>query len=241
MPEEINRVLISDIATFHFAPTYNCKRNLLREGILSSQIFLIGHPIVDLIKHFRNRIANSNILRKLENKHKGYALATVHRRENITNKEKISDILIALDYLAQKIPITFPCHPHTELQIIEFELKNYLKNIKVIQPVGYLDSLSLIKHARFVLTDSGGIQQEVVLLVSPCITLREVTEWIETVKAGVNFLAGHRSNCIIETVQHIEKDYKNIMQRFDSMQDLFGKIGVSRRIIHTIEKNVDNN
>ena len=138
MPEEINRVLISDIANFHFAPTYNCKRNLLREGILSSQIFLIGHPIVDLIKHLRNRIAIIIYLRKLENKHKGYALATIHRRENITNKEKISDILVALDYLAQKIPITFPCHPHTELQIIEFELKNYLKNLKVIQPVGYL-------------------------------------------------------------------------------------------------------
>ena len=91
--------------------------------ILSSQIFLIGHPIIDLIKPFRNRIANSNILRKLENKHKDYALTTVHRRENITNKEKISDILIALDYLAQKIPIMFPCYPHTELQIIEFELK----------------------------------------------------------------------------------------------------------------------
>jgi UDP-N-acetylglucosamine 2-epimerase len=236
MPEEINRVLISDIANLHFAPTYNCKRNLVREGILSSQIFLIGHPIVDLIKHFRNRIANSDTLGKLENKNKGYVLATVHRRENITNKEKISEILIALDHLAQKIPVTFPCHPHTELQINEFKLKNYLKNLKIIQPVGYFDSLSLIKHARFVLTDSGGIQQEAALLDTPCITLREVTEWIETVKAGVNFLAGYRSTRIIEKVQYIEKYYNNIVRRFDSIQDLFGEIGVSRRVIHTIEK-----
>jgi UDP-N-acetylglucosamine 2-epimerase (non-hydrolysing) len=236
MPEEINRVIISDISNFHFAPTYNCKRNLIREGILSSQIFLIGHPIVDLIKHLRNRIVNNNSLRKLKNKRNGYALATIHRRENINNKKKISDILVALDHLSQKIPIIFPCHPHTELQIIEFELKNYLKNLKVIQPVAYLDSLSLIKNARYVLTDSGGIQQEAALLGTPCITLREVTEWVETVKMGVNFLAGHKSSRIIETVQHIEKDYGNIIQRFNSTQNLFGKVGVSRRIIRVIEK-----
>jgi UDP-N-acetylglucosamine 2-epimerase len=77
---------------------------------------------------------------------------------------KISELLIASDHLAQKIPVIFPCHPHTELQIIEFVLKNYLKNLKVIQPLGYLDLLSLIKHARFVLTDSGGIQQEAALV-----------------------------------------------------------------------------
>jgi UDP-N-acetylglucosamine 2-epimerase (non-hydrolysing) len=234
MPEEINRVLISDIANLHFAPTFNCKRNLLREGIVS-QIFLTGHPIVDLMGQIKDRILN-NDLKKLGADHKSYALVTFHRRENIANKQKINDILVALDHLAQIIPVIFPCHPHTELQIIEFAYKSYLKDLKVIQPVGYLDSLSLIKHAKFVLTDSGGIQQEAALLGTPCITLREVTEWVETVNVGVNFLTGHRSSRIIKTVQHIERDYENIVQRFNSVGNLFGKIGVSRRIIHAIEK-----
>jgi UDP-N-acetylglucosamine 2-epimerase (non-hydrolysing) len=235
MPEEINRVLISDVANLHFAPTYNCKKNLLREGIIPSQIFLTGHPIVDLMKQIRDRISNKS-LKKFGINHKRYALVTFHRRENIANKQKISDILVALDHLAQIIPVIFPCHPHTELQISEFDLKNYLKNLEMIEPVGYLDSLSLIKHARFVLTDSGGIQQEAALLGTPCITLREVTEWVETTNAGLNFLAGHRTNRIIDTVQHIEKDYENIVQRFNSAQNLFGKSGVSRRIIRAIEK-----
>jgi UDP-N-acetylglucosamine 2-epimerase (non-hydrolysing) len=239
MPEEINRVLISDVANLHFAPTHNCKKNLLREGIIPSQIFLTGHPIVDLMKQIRDRISNNN-LKKLRVNHKSYALVTFHRRENITNKLKISDILVALDHLAQMIPVIFPCHPHTELQIIEFAFKNYLKNLEVIQPVGYLDSLSLIKHARFVLTDSGGIQQEAALLGTPCVTLREMTEWIETVNAGLNFLVGHSSSRIIETVQHIEKDYDDIVQRFNSARNLFGKIGVSKRTIHAIEKNYNH-
>ena len=235
MSEEINRMLISDVTNLHFAPTSNCKKNLLREGITDSDIFLTGHPIVDLMKHIRDRILNNN-LKKFRVNHKSYALVTFHRRENITVKQKISNILVALDHLAQIIPIIFPCHPHTELQIKEFALKKYLKNLEMIQPVGYLDSLSLIKYARFVLTDSGGIQQEAALLGTPCITLREVTEWVETVNTGLNFLAGHRTSRIIETVQHIENDYGNIVKRFNSAQNLFGKIGASKRIIHAIEK-----
>ena len=165
MPEEINRMLISDVASLHFAPTSTCIKNLLREGVISSQIFLTGHPIVDLIEQIRNRIpennkANDHKLGKLKNKDQEYTLVTVHRRENIENRERISEILAPLDRLSQKMLVIFPCHPHTELQIDRFNLKNYLKNLNVIQPIGYLESLSLIKHARFALTDSGGIQQE---------------------------------------------------------------------------------
>lgn len=233
MPEEINRTLISHVAHLHFAPTHNCKKNLLREGISPSRIFLTGHPIVDLIHSMANRISKTS-LDSLSNKE--YILATVHRRENISKREKISDILTAFDQLSKKIPLVFPCHPHTKRQIAKFSLTKYLRNLKVIEPVDYIQSLSLIKHARLVVTDSGGIQQEAAILGSPCITLREVTEWVETVNLRVNFLTGYRLGRIMSTVKNVEKDYDNIIHRFKSTHALFGKPGASKRIINIIDK-----
>jgi UDP-N-acetylglucosamine 2-epimerase (non-hydrolysing) len=237
MSEEINRVLISDISNLHFTPTYNCTKNLLREGITRSQIFLTGHPLVDLIELVKNRkIANNNI-EKLKVMDKGYALATIHRRENIENLGRISNIISALKQLSQNLPIVFPCHPHTQQQITEFGLSTTSKKLKLIQPVSYFESLNLIKHAKIVLTDSGGIQQESAILGAPCVTLREATEWVETVKSRVNFLAGFESQRIIQITRHIERNYEDILQRFIATKDIFGKIGASRRIIDAIEKN----
>lgn len=235
MPEEINRVLISDVADLNFAATDNCMKNLLREGIPSSRVFLTGHPIVDLIHEIRNKISESH-LDGVEFTHKGYALLTLHRRENVTNEGRIREILIACDRLSRNVSLIFPCHPHTRRQIKKFALKNQLRNIKLIEPVSYVQSLNLIKNARFVLTDSGGIQQEAPLLGTPCITLRDVTEWVETVNAGVNFLAGARTEVIIDTVQHLERNYDDIIKRLKLTRDLFGKVGASKRITDTIEK-----
>lgn len=232
MAEEINRTLISDVTDLHFSPTDTCVANLIREGIDHSQIFLTGHPIIDLIHNIRDRIPN-NSFNGLETKE--YALVTLHRRENIDNKDKIRSILVALHHLSQKIPLIFPCHPHTARQITRFALKNYLRNVDVIQPVSYLQSLGLIKRARYVLTDSGGIQQEAAILGTPCITLREVTEWVETVNLGLNFLAGNRSERIIEAVNLLERNYNNVLRRFNLRQNLFGEVGVSKRIMAAIE------
>lgn len=236
MSEEINRVLISDVANLHFAPTPNCMKNLLREGISSTQIFLTGHPLVDLIEHVRERITNDTI-EKLKVKDKDYVLATIHRRENIENRKRIGNILFALKQLSLNIPIVFPCHPHTQEQISKFRLDKNLKTLELISPVGYFESLNLIKHARLVLTDSGGIQQEAAILGTPCLTFREATEWVETVKSGVNFLAGYESQSIIRIAQYVERNYDNILQRFISTHDIFGKIGASRRILDIVEKN----
>lgn len=230
MPEEINRVLISDIADYHFAPTKNCVDNLLREGIQRSQIFLTGHPIVDLINQIRGKIPNNNLVKD------SYALVTIHRRENITDKKRIINLLNALTNLSQRIRLIFPCHPHTESQIRKYHLSNYLRKLNVIRPVGYLDSLGFIKHSKFVLTDSGGIQQEAAILHTPCITLRDETEWIETTEAGVNFLAGNSTGKILEVAERIEKRYNHIIKVLNRRQNLFGTIGVSKRILRTIEK-----
>jgi UDP-N-acetylglucosamine 2-epimerase (non-hydrolysing) len=213
MPEEINRVLISDVADLNFAATENCMRNLLGEGIPSSRLFLTGHPIVDLMHEIRNKIPNNNSLDGFAFQEKAYALVTVHRRENVTNKITITNLLNALDNLSHAIPLIFPCHPHTRRQIQKFGLENYLTNVKVIEPVGFLQSLGLIKHARFVLTDSGGI----------------------------NFLAGQKREVILEKVQYLEKYYDDVMQRFKVARNLFGGLGVSKGILKIMEERIDSN
>jgi UDP-N-acetylglucosamine 2-epimerase (non-hydrolysing) len=238
MTEEINRVLISDVADLDFVATENCRRNLLREGIPSSRIFLTGHPIVDLIHEISKKIPKNSSLDGFTIQDKAYALVTIHRRENVSNKGTITNLLRGLDKLSQKIPLIFPCHPHTKRQIKKFGLKNYLTNLKVIEPVGFLQSLGLIWQARFVLTDSGGIQQEAAILGTPCITLRNVTEWVETVEAGINFLAGQNRETIIDRVQYIEKYYEDVMQRFKVAGSLFGEVGVSKKILKIMEKKI---
>ena len=137
MSEEINRVLISDIASLHFAPTKNCVKNLLKEGIDSSEIFLSGHPIVDLIRRMPRKIHD-----KTDIVNGSYALVTIHRRENITNIQRISNILHAVSNLSETIQVVFPCHPHTKSQIIKYKLGDYLRNLIVTEPVGYFNSLS---------------------------------------------------------------------------------------------------
>ena len=241
MSEEINRVLISDIAYMHFASTANCVKNLVREGINFNQIFLTGHPIVDLIDQLRaltrsNGDNYNHLEKKLGISHKRFVLMTIHRRETISNRERIKDILSACSHLARSVRVVFPCHPHTRSQISKFSLEDYLRNIKVIQPIGYADSLSLVKNARLVLTDSGGIQQEAALLSTPCITVREVTEWVETVNAGINFLSGYNSGQILETVGYLETNYDDIVKKFKLARKIFGRTGVSNKIIRIIEK-----
>jgi UDP-N-acetylglucosamine 2-epimerase (non-hydrolysing) len=235
MPEEINRVLISDIATLNFAPTSNCLVNLQKEGIKSEQIFLTGHPLVDLLNDVSNKITTS-VLEEIGIKKKKFYLVTIHRRENIESNKKLSEILKALDSISNEIPIIFPCHPHTKLQISKFGLENYLKKIQIIKTVGYFESLSLIHNSRIVLTDSGGIQQEAAILRTPCITLRSITEWNETIEKGINFLTNHQTVDIIKTIGLVEKNYLSILNKFELAKDLFGYPNVSSRIIETIEK-----
>src|SRR3989442_13573693 len=202
MPEEINRVLISDLSELNFAPTKNCVDNLMREGISSARIFIAGPSLVDLLHKIKNKTRVNN------SKKRPYILITIHRRENVDNSEILNEILSAINRLSHDISFIFPCHPHTKKKISKFKLDQLLANVTVIKPVSYFESLRLIKNAKFVMTDSGGIQQKPALLNTPCITLRPVTEWIETVEAKVNFLAGQRAVDIIRTVHLLEAKYE---------------------------------
>jgi len=238
MPEEINRVVITDLSTLHFAPTKTCVQNLLREGISKKRIYLTGHPLVDLLHEVKSKI-NQRFITKFDLKPKEYYFVTLHRAENVDSKIRLKEILTAFSELVKFMPIIFPIHPRTSKSIRKFRLEKYLKGIIITEPLKYLETLSLIKYAKLVLTDSGGVQQEATLLGTPCVTLRGSTEWIETVNYGVNFLAKSQEK-IISTCKWIEDKYDEIISKFSSMHDIFGKPYVSKRIVDIIVEQLNN-
>ena len=229
MPEEINRILISDIATLHFAPTSLCLKNLLREGIASKNIYLVGHPLIDLIYELRDHIDDSDVLKKLSLEKGKFYLCTVHRQENTDYPKALAGILRALHTIAQSHPVVLPLHPRTRNRIESFSFEKLLEGILVIDPLRYIDMLNLIKNASLILTDSGGIQQEAAILGTYCVTLRTTTEWSETVMAGINFIVGNDPLDIIKTVRRIERGTPR-----HKVKDIFGKPGATRKIINIL-------
>lgn len=185
MPEEINRVVADHVSEYLFAPTQSAVKNLKKEG-LEDRIFLTGDIMVDaLYDNLSKAKARKELLQQIGTDTDKYYLLTLHRPYNVDDKDIIKLILMELSQL--DMPIIFPVHPRTK-NIIKNNLINIEKNIMLIEPVGYLDFLSLEHNAHKIITDSGGIQKEAYLLGKPCITLRTETEWVETVAAGWNLL-----------------------------------------------------
>ncbi len=183
MPEEINRVLIDSCSEILLAPTETAALNLVFEGIPRKKIRIVGNTISD--------VCNENIGLAPECKETGFCLLTVHRPENTDSKEKLERLLLILEKVP--IKIIFPAHPRFIAKAEELGLLDKFRscrNLELKEPAGYLEFLSLLKGARFVLTDSGGVQEEALMLGTPCLTLRRNTERPETVKAGGNLLVG---------------------------------------------------
>ena len=202
MPEEINRIVVDHLSDLLFCPTQTAVENLEKEGITKG-IYLVGDIMFDALIHF-SKISEkkSKILEKLNLKSKNYYLATVHRAENTDNYERLKNILTAFSKLDKVV--VFPVHPRTKKMIEYFGLNNLLDGILVIEPVGYLDMIKLEKNAKAILTDSGGVQKEAFWLKVPCITLRDETEWLETVKYGWNKIAGSDVESIKNAIKNIE-------------------------------------
>jgi len=213
MPEEINRILTDHISDYLFAPTQISKENLLNEGIDKSKIFVIGNTIVDAtLKNISIAVKKSKILSRLNVLKDNYFLLTLHRMENVDIKERLKEIISSIKELCKKYLVVFPAHPRTTKMINEFNLtKNVkkIKNLRVIDPVGYLDFLKLEANARLVLTDSGGIQEETCILNVPCVTLRENTERPETITVGSNVIVGLKQKTIIDGVHKMLKKKRN--------------------------------
>lgn len=210
MPEEINRTVTDSISDMHFTTCKDANDNLKNEGIPKEKIFLVGNVMIDTLKHFLKKSLELEAYKNHGLNKKEYSLLTMHRPSNVDNKETLEKVLKSIEIISKDIKIIFPVHPRTKDQINFFNLNKYFsERFKLIEPIGYLESLNLMSNSKFVLTDSGGIQEETTFLGIPCLTLRENTERPITIKQGTNCLVGSDTDKIIcQTKKILNDDYK---------------------------------
>jgi len=198
MPEEINRVVADQLSHLLLCPSQVAVNNLAVEGITKG-VSITGDVMADALQFAATKASvHSDILARLGLQPQGYLLTTVHRAENTDNNQRLNNILSA--FAALNEPVVFPAHPRTRKFLQETGYQPP-ENVKLIDPVGYFDVIALEKSARLLLTDSGGMQKEAYWLKVPCVTLRDETEWIETVELGWNILTGADRDRIVETVR----------------------------------------
>lgn len=210
MPEEINRVVTDHVSSLLFCPTETALKNLKQEGITKG-VHNIGDVMYDSMLYYKRKLVNSKlILDLLELESRKFILATVHRAENTNSPERLKNIFQAFDVISKDLPLVVALHPRTLKYLKEYEIK-VKQNIKLLKPLSYLQMIALEWSARLILTDSGGVQKEAFFAKTPCITLREETEWVETVNCGANVLAGAVIEKIIASYETFKtKDIKNL-------------------------------
>lgn len=199
MPEEINRIVTDHLANLLLCPSLTAVNHLASEGV-SSGVHEIGDVMLDVLNWAKEKEASarSGLLERLRCREKEYLLVTIHRSENTDHPERLSRILSALNAL--KEPVIFPIHPRARKAIAKLEL-SLEPHVRLLDPLGYLEMVALTNSARLVLTDSGGLQKEAYWLGVPCLTLRDETEWVETVAAGWNILVGAEPERIVNSVR----------------------------------------
>lgn len=224
MPEEINRVLTDNISDVLFCPTDSAMNNLKHEGIDGNitRVVKNGDVMLDAALFFSS--FTKSISFDLPNT---YVLCSVHRAENTDSKEKLWEIFSALNEISSKIDIVLPLHPRTKKLIPKYGIE-LSSNIKVIDPVGYLEMIALIRDCKFVMTDSGGLQKEAFFFKKFCITMREETEWVELIENGVNFLVGSDKDLILSKFNQISE------LKADFTLPLYGKGDASMIVANTL-------
>ncbi|HOO53387.1 MAG TPA: UDP-N-acetylglucosamine 2-epimerase (non-hydrolyzing) [Methanothrix sp.] len=223
MPEEINRVIVDHISNILFSPTEIAIANLKMEGVLNC-VYNTGDVMYDsLIQKIDSVRNNRDILNEFGLESRKYFLVTLHRSENTENIHSLKNVLHAIDESDKQI--IFPIHPRTEKLIKDssvFSILNKNSAIRMIKPLGYLNFLKILQGASKVLTDSGGVQKQAFMLGIPCITLRESTEWVETVESGWNVLVGTDKDRIKRTI--------NSFNPFGERPKLYGEGDASKKI-----------
>jgi UDP-N-acetylglucosamine 2-epimerase len=229
MPEEVNRVLTDHVSDYLFSPTKTAMANLKKEHVWGKS-FLTGDVMVETLdKYVQKSDIKSTVFSKLKIKPKNYLLVTIHRAENTENISRLKQIVDGMLKIERKM--IFPIHPRTLKALSENNILKRLTdnpNIIITEPLGYLDFIKLEKNAEKILTDSGGVQKEAYLAGIPCITLRENTEWVETVASGWNLLVGFDSKKIVKAAN----EFNPISNRLD----LFGKGNASSEIIRILSE-----
>jgi UDP-N-acetylglucosamine 2-epimerase len=207
MPEEINRIVADQFSDLLFAPTDTAFENLKKEGFSNDSVHVVGDLMVDTVVHQSKRAKKeSRILSALELKEGNFILATFHRQENTDDPERLNKIWSTILEISQMETVVLPLHPRTRLRLKTAGLSlDTQANLTVVEPQGYLDTLQLLANSNLLLTDSGGMQKEAYALGIPCVTMRDESEWVELLEAGVNRLADPESpNAILKAVEHMK-------------------------------------
>ena len=229
MPEEINRILTDQVSNILFCPTDTAIKNLQAEGFEKKivKIFNVGDVMQDSSLHFAEyakEIEDLNHIIKT-----GFILATLHRAENTDDFERLKNIINALNYIHQNIlPVVLPIHPRTKKTIKNLNLDVH---VTMIEPVGYLEMLWLLKNSSLVLTDSGGVQKEAFFFRKPCVTMRDQTEWVELIEQGVNVLAGADVELIIQSTKRM------LGKEIQDQTNLYGGGQAANTIVNILESN----
>ncbi|MGQ1891805.1 non-hydrolyzing UDP-N-acetylglucosamine 2-epimerase [Thermophagus sp. OGC60D27] len=199
MPEELNRIVTDSVSDLLFVSEDSGLKNLKREGVDQNKVFFVGNVMIDSLTFINSQIKSSTILKHLGIKALNYGLVTLHRPSNVDSPEQLSKIMEWLGDISNDIKLVFPVHPRTKKNLEELSSKRLIKsvnhsNLMIISPQRYIDFQKLLKSARFVITDSGGIQEETTWQGIPCITLRNNTERPVTIDIGTNYLTGDDLN-----------------------------------------------
>ncbi|GMU23986.1 MAG: UDP-N-acetyl glucosamine 2-epimerase [Phycisphaerae bacterium] len=229
MPEEINRVVADHVSALLFCPTQTAVENLRAEGITAG-VHLVGDVMYDSVL-FNTQLAQqrSDVLERLNLPAGSYYLATIHRAENTDRADRLDGIVSALGRL--EVPVVLPLHPRTRKTLGE-KVRGLGPKVRLVDPLPYLDMLMIEKHARVILTDSGGVQKEAYWFGIPCVTLRDETEWVELVEAGANRLAGADPSLIAEAVNWAEQRLSSRATPVPA--DLYGDGHSAERIVQLL-------
>jgi len=193
MPEEINRLTTDALADFLFVSEPSGIRNLKHEGVDEGKMFFVGNVMIDSLVHYREKAKKSEVAKTLGLQARKYVLVTIHRPSNVDHRKNLEQVFSVLKRLSERMAVVFPIHPRTRKMMAEFGMDDAVRatpNLILSEPLGYLDFLSLMDSAAFLITDSGGIQEETTYLNVPCLTLRENTERPVTIEVGTNQLCG---------------------------------------------------
>ncbi len=234
MPEEVNRILTDRVSQLLFAPTEDAVDNLVSEGISAERIFFVGNIMAESLLLNLNKAKKNMILSKLKLSTKAYGVLTVHRPENTDHRDRLTNIINGV--IDAEMPFIFPLHPRTAKLLDQYGLMPKIAKslIQPVSPMKYLEFMKVQSEARLILTDSGGIQEEAILLNVPCLTLRYNTEMILTLKLGANKLVGADAGVIKNSIREILEKPNPKFLRPDNWDK-----AVSARIMAAIDSNTE--
>jgi UDP-N-acetylglucosamine 2-epimerase (non-hydrolysing) len=229
MPEEINRMVTDSITDYFFTTSEVANQNLIKEGVDPTAIFFVGNTMIDTLLKNQSRFLQPSLWKDLSLKEKEYFIITLHRPSNVDEVNQLQKLLSEITLSAQQLPIIFPVHPRTRKTLLSANLS--WSNLFCVDPLGYLEFNYLVKHAKAVITDSGGVTEETTVLGVPCMTLRTTTERPETVTMGTNELLGIDPSAIRPAMQRVfEGNWKRgiIPEKWDGQ--------TAGRIVTVLEK-----